>query len=100
MVTFGIVLTILGASLPVLMPRFGLDKAQAGTLLSLLIFGVLAGSLVFGPIVDRRGHKSLLLFAFAMIIIGLEATAFAPSLALLRVAVLLIGFSGGLLNGA
>ena len=100
MASFGVVLTTLGASLPGVMSRFGIDKTQAGSLLSLLSFGVLAGSLVFGPIVDRRGHKTLLLFAFATIIIGLEATAFAPSVELLRAAVLLIGFSGGLLNGA
>jgi fucose permease len=99
MVSFGVVLATLGASLPALMSRFGIDKADAGALLSLMSFGVLAGSLVFGPIVDRRGYKNLLLFSFAAIIVGLEATAFAPSVNLLRVAVLLIGFSGGLLNG-
>jgi fucose permease len=100
MATFGIALTTLGASLPGVMSRFDIDKARAGSLLSLLSFGVLAGSLVFGPIVDRRGYKSLLIFAFATIIIGLEATAFARSVELLSAAVLLIGFSGGLLNGA
>jgi fucose permease len=100
MASFGIVLTTLGASLPAVMSRFGIDKAEAGALLSLLSFGVLAGSLVFGPIVDRRGYKALLLFGFATIIIGLEATAFAPSVDFLRGAVLLIGFSGGLVNGA
>jgi len=100
MASFGIVLTTLGASLPAVMSRFHIDKAQAGSLLSLLNFGVLAGSLVFGPFVDSRGHKGLLIFAFATIIIGLEATAFAPSVEFLSAAVLLIGFSGGLLNGA
>jgi fucose permease len=100
MASFGIVLATLGASLPAVMSRFGIDREDAGALLSLLTFGVLAGSLVFGPIVDRRGHKRLLLFAFATIILGLEATAFAPSVAILSGAVLLIGFSGGLLNGA
>jgi len=100
MASFGIVLTALGASLPAVMSRFDIDKAQAGSLLSLLSFGVLAGSLVFGPVVDRRGHRTLLIFAFAAIIIGLEATAFAPSVGLLRLSVLVIGFSGGLVNGA
>src|SRR6266850_2558463 len=100
MATFGIVLTTLGASLPNVMVDFGIDKAQGGALLSLLTFGVLGGSLVFGPIVDSRGYKILLVFAFATIIIGLEATAFAPSLNVLRASVLLIGFSGGLVNGA
>src|SRR5262245_17483028 len=100
MATFGIVLTTLGASLPNVMVDFGIDKAQGGALLSLLTFGVLAGSLVFGPIVDSRGYKILLVLAFAAIIVGLEATAFAPSIAVLRIAVLLIGFSGGLVNGA
>jgi MFS transporter, FHS family, glucose/mannose:H+ symporter len=98
--SFGVVFTILGALLPGVMSRFGIDKAQAGTLLAMLSFGVLGGSIVFGPIVDRRGHKSLLVVAFAAIIIGLEATAFAPSLDVLRGAVLLIGFTGGLVNGA
>ncbi|HEU4996181.1 MAG TPA: MFS transporter [Gemmatimonadaceae bacterium] len=100
MATFGIVLTTLGASLPNVMVDFGIDKAQGGALLSLLTFGVLAGSLVFGPIVDSRGYKPLLVFAFAAIIIGLEATAFAPSITVLRASVLVIGFSGGLVNGA
>jgi fucose permease len=98
--SFGIVLTTLGASLPAVMSRFDIDKAQAGTLLSLLNFGVLAGSLIFGPIVDRRGYKGLLLIAFSIIIVGLEATAFAPTVAFLSGSVLLIGVTGGLVNGA
>jgi FHS family glucose/mannose:H+ symporter-like MFS transporter len=98
--SFGIVLTTLGASLPAVMSRFAIGKAQAGTLLSVLSLGVLGGSLVFGPIVDRRGYKNLLIFAFITIIIGLEAIAFAPSVGFLTGAVLLIGFSGGMLNGS
>jgi fucose permease len=93
-------LTTLGASLPAVMARFAIGKAQAGTLLSILSLGVLGGSLVFGPIVDRRGYKNLLIFAFITIIIGLEAIAFAPSVGFLTSAVLLIGFSGGMLNGS
>jgi fucose permease len=100
MVSFGIVLTTLGASLPSVIALFGIDMQQAGALLSLLSFSVLAGSVVFGPIVDRRGYKMMLLFAFSAIIVGLEAVAFASSLVGLRLGLVLIGFSGGMVNGA
>lgn len=100
MTTFGIVLTSLGASLHTLIARFSIDKAQAGALLSLLSFWILAGSIVFGPIVDRRGYRGMLLFSFAAIVAGLEIIAFAPSLFWLRTGIAVVGFSGGLVNGA
>ena len=99
MLSFGIVLTTLGAVLPNVIDRFGIDTASAGSLFLVLTFGILVGSLVFGPIVDRNGYKGLLLFATALIVIGLEGIAFAPSLGLLRAAVALIGFGGGIING-
>jgi fucose permease len=99
MLIFGIVLTTLGAVLPSVIERFGIDKAAAGTLFLLMSFGILAGSLVFGPLVDRHGYKWLLLASAALIFFGLEGIAFAPSMATLRTAVLLIGFGGGVING-
>jgi fucose permease len=100
MAAFGVVMTCLGASLHTVIARFGIDKAQAGALLSLLSFWILAGSVVFGPIVDRRGYRGMLVLSFIAIIAGLEAIAFAPSLLWLRAGVVVIGFSGGLVNGA
>ena len=38
------------------MRRYGLDRTSAGSLLSLMSLGILAASLVFGPIVDRHGY--------------------------------------------
>lgn len=99
MLLFGVVLTALGAILPSLMDRFGLDKALAGTLFTLLSFGILAGSLVFGPIVDRYGYRVPLILSSALILAGLEAIAFATSLAALRAGALLIGLGGGVVNG-
>ena len=99
MLAFGIVLTTLGAVLPSVITRFGIDKAVAGSLFLLMTFGILVGSLVFGPIVDRNGYKGMLLLATALIAIGLEGIAFAPSMGWLRIAIALIGFGGGIING-
>lgn len=99
MLVFGITLTTLGAVLPSLVERFAIDKAEAGSLFLLMSLGLLAGSLVFGPIVDRYGYKGMLLAASALILLGLQAIAFAPSFGWLRVAMPLIGFGGGVING-
>ncbi len=96
---FGIVLTTLGSILPSIMTRFGIDKAEAGSLFLLMTFGILAGSLVFGPLVDRYGYKGILLAATALIALGLEGIAFASSMGWLRIAVIVIGFGGGIING-
>jgi fucose permease len=99
MLAFGIVLTTLGAVLPSVIERFGIDKAVAGSLFLLMTFGILVGSVVFGPIVDRNGYKGMLLLATALIAIGLQGIAFAPSMPWLRAAVAVIGFGGGIING-
>src|SRR2546425_1184058 len=61
MAVFGIVLTTVGALLPSVIERFGVDKAHAGSLFLSLSLGILAGALVFAPIVDGYGYKCLLL---------------------------------------
>lgn len=100
MLTFGIVLTTLGAVLPSVIERFGIDKAAAGSLFLLMTFGIVIGSLVFGPLCDRYGYKGMLLLATALVVVALEGIAFAPSMEWLRVAVVAIGVGGGVINGA
>lgn len=99
LLTFGIVLTVLGTVLPAVMPRYGIDKAAAGALFTLMTFGILVGSLVCGPIVDRYGYKGILIASTVLTIAGLEGIAFAPTTGWLQLAVVVIGFGGGIING-
>lgn len=100
MLVFGISVTSLGSLLPSLIARFGLGNAAAGALFPLLSVGMLAGSLVFGPIADRYGFKALLATCIGLIVVGLEAIALAPSLRLVGISLTLIGTGGGVVNGA
>ena len=99
MLIFGIVMAVLGAVLPSVIVKFELDKADAGSLFLLLTFGMLVGSMVFGPIVDRYGYKGLLIICAALIAIGFQGIAYAPSLFVLRLSLLFVGFAGGAING-
>lgn len=100
MLLFGITLTTLGSVLPPLIERYGLDKAQAGSLMALVSLGILAASLVFGPVVDRFGYRPVLLAGALGVGVGLGALALAPAVVWLGPAMLVFGFGGGLLNGA
>lgn len=100
MLMFGVVLACLGAILPQVIARFGIGKGEAGSLFSLLSLGILAGSLVFGPLVDRFGYRPVLAACAVLIAAGLEGIAGAGSPAPLRAAVLAIGVGGGAINGA
>jgi MFS family permease len=70
MLLFGIGLITLGAILPDLKEKYSLDAVAAGTLFSILPLGVLAGSLLFGPLCDRFGYKPLMTTAAVMMFAG------------------------------
>lgn len=99
MLIFGIVMTVLGSILPLLIQRFEVDATVAGSSLTLLSIGILIGSVIFGPVVDRYGFKGLLIVCTALVFLGLEGLAFAPDFDLLRIAVFFIGLGGGVING-
>lgn len=99
MLLFGIVMISLGSILPELMTKYGLNELQAGSLASILPFGILAGSLVFGPVVDRYSYRGLLVTSALLIFGGLEGIAFAKNIAVLNGALFLIGLGGGAING-
>jgi FHS family glucose/mannose:H+ symporter-like MFS transporter len=99
MLLFGIVFLSLGAVVNLLQAKFNLDNNALGTLATLPPLGMLFGSLIFGPVVDRYGYKALLIICALLVMLGLEGLAFARSMAAVYAGFLLIGFGGGVLNG-
>jgi MFS family permease len=97
---FGMSLITLGSVVPHLKEKFQLDEISAGGLFSILPFGILIGSLVFGPFCDKYGYKILLSLACIFMFAGFEGIAYAPSHTLLKVCIFLIGLGGGAVNGA
>ena len=57
---FGVSMITLGSVLPSLVTKLELSGLQTTSLVTFLPIGMLAGSLIFGPIADRFGHKALL----------------------------------------
>ncbi len=100
MLLFGVVFLSLGSVNNMLAERFHLNDNAIGTLTALLPFGILLGSIVFGPVVDRFGYKGMLVSCSLLVGAGLEGLAFAPSEGYVQVFIFVIGFGGGVLNGA
>jgi MFS transporter, FHS family, glucose/mannose:H+ symporter len=100
MLLFGIALITLGSVIPDLREKLGINDVSAGILFSILPFGIFSGSLLFGPIVDRYGYRILLAVSCLLLFAGFEGIAYSPSRNLIRFFVLLVGFSGGMINGA
>lgn len=96
---FGMTLITLGSILPSVTEKFKLDEMSTGKLVSILPVGILLGSLLFGPIVDRFGFKILLIAGVLISIVGLEGIAFTMSLTLLQVCIFITGLGGGSING-
>lgn len=99
MTFFGLAFVVMGAVLPSLITRFSLDNAVASTIAGLLPVGILVGSLMFGPIVDRYGYKLLIVCSSIVTAAGLEMLAFSSEVSLIRLSIFLIGLGGGSLNG-
>lgn len=96
---FGISMITLGAILPALTTKLNLHGLQTTSLVTFLPLGMLAGSLIFGPIVDRFGHKALLVPSCIIVLLGMEGLGIFTSIPLLQLSIVGIGLGGGILNG-
>jgi MFS family permease len=99
MLLFGVVFLSLGTISVFIQEKFRMDEIRVASLASSLPIGMLAGSLLFGPIVDRYGYKILLIICTVLIVLALESVAFAPSIAMLQASFFFIGLGGGVING-
>ena len=100
MLLFGVGLIMLGAVLPDLRVRHSLDAMQAGALFSILPVGIIGGSLLFGPVCDRYGYRTLLAVSALLMFAGFEVLAFTHTAWILTASVFLFGLGGGAINGA
>ena len=99
MFVFGIVMALLGATLPSLSSRLHFETADIGTLFLVMNAGMLASSLVIGLIIDRFGMKLPLAAGAVLVASTLFLIAGAHSFTALLPPVLLLGIGGAALNG-
>jgi len=97
---FGMGITTLGSVKHGLEEKYVLDEIASGTLFSILPFGILLGSLLFGPFCDKYGYRILLSLTCFSMFIGFEGIAYSPSHTLLKGSIFLFGLGGGAINGA
>jgi FHS family glucose/mannose:H+ symporter-like MFS transporter len=68
----GVVTTMLGPLLPVLINRWSLTDARAGLFFSAQYFAALAGALTLSTLLVWRGYKMVLVTGFALIAVGVS----------------------------
>ncbi len=96
MFVFGIVLFLVGS----LLPALHVSNAHAGSLGSIPLVGILAATVVAGPILDIHGARQMLIVALILVAGSL---ALMPALGIfwqLEICCLAYGFGGGVLNTA
>ncbi len=100
MLLFGICIITLGSVVADLRLKLNLNEIASGTLFSILPIGIIAGSVLFGPIADRNGYRMLLFISALVMSAGFFGIAYTSSEFMLKVFILLVGLGGGSINGA
>src|SRR5262249_38749961 len=85
----------MGYVVPALSADLHISRAALGPLLSSGLVGMVGGALVFGPIADRIGRKSVLIVSTIVFSLMSLATAAAGSLQMVTVCRLMTGFGLG-----
>ena len=92
---FGVAMLALGAILSSLEVRI----PGAVQLPKYLSVGIIIGTLLFGPVVDKFGYKWILITASIAALAGLVGLALINDISLLTICIIVLGIGGGILNG-
>ena len=97
---FGIVMAVLGTlfGLPEMRSRLQMNLAEQGTMFLLLYLGILAATVIAGPVIDAIGNKAILVVSSVLVAGGMIGFAFADSFGSAAVPAILLGCGGGGLN--
>ncbi|MDR1526494.1 MAG: MFS transporter [Dysgonamonadaceae bacterium] len=71
----------------------------ANALPATLSIGIIIGTLIFGPVVDKFGYKGLLIAGSLLTLCGIQGLACLTAMPLLHLSMLMLGIGGGILNG-
>ena len=97
---FGVTMISLGTLMPFIGTHAGLGAMAKGMLATILPFGILAGSMIFGPVIDRYGYRYLLVFSSVLLFAGFLLITRSDSFNSMLASFFLIGTGGGILNGS
>src|SRR6516165_1421329 len=85
----------IGYVAPALAREWGLSKGALGPVFSAGLFGLMIGALVFGPLADHVGRKTIIIFSTAAFGVGALVTAFVHDVSALLVIRFLTGLGLG-----
>ncbi|MDR2804854.1 MAG: MFS transporter [Dysgonamonadaceae bacterium] len=71
----------------------------ANALPATLSVGIIIGTVIFGPVVDKFGYKGLLIIGSVLALCGIQGLANLTTMSLLHLSMLMLGVGGGILNG-
>ena len=71
----------------------------ANALPSTMSIGIILGTILFGPVVDKFGYKWLLIISSVMALAGIQGLARFQDIDWLHASIAMLGFGGGILNG-
>ena len=71
----------------------------ANALPATLSIGIITGTVIFGPVMDKFGYKGLLISGSVLALLGIQGLANLTGMPFLHLSMLMLGIGGGILNG-